>query len=60
MHLHALSLLLYYVWDAYAVELPGHGRTMPVDKRVIIRSDRYLNVRVIININALEMKRVKV
>ena len=26
-----------------AVELPGDGRTMPVDKRAVIRSDRYLN-----------------
>ena len=47
-----------------SVELPGTGRTTPVDKRIVIRSDRYLIVRVIINIDVIRedrrnVKRVK-
>ena len=47
-----------------SVELPGTGRTTPVDKRIVIRSDCYLIVRVIINIDVISedrrnVKRVK-
>ena len=43
-----------------AVELPAGGRTMSADKHVI-RSDLYLDVPVIININAIreDSRRVK-
>jgi len=40
MHLHALATMY---GTRTAVELPGDGRMMQVDKRVVKRSDRYLN-----------------
>jgi hypothetical protein len=58
MHLHALSPSLpLFVWDAYSCRAArGLGRQDDASvqtRRHTVRSDRYLNVRVIINIKAI-------
>ncbi|KAI0280539.1 hypothetical protein BGY98DRAFT_963919 [Russula aff. rugulosa BPL654] len=57
MRLCVLSLPLYvYIYrtcSAVQTARDSDSRTIPADKRVVIRSDRYLNVRIIIYTNGI-------